>query len=130
HHRPMLVAPVHEKLVELRESHRQSEGRSGYSCILKVLIGPKRYLPTYLPTYLPCTHDLTAARTVWLGRHSYKLLCADAARILPIAMIIEQTPGSAPEQAMRKVARYSFHDDYSEGAHPNILDALAQTNLS
>ena len=26
--------------------------------------------------------------------------------------------------------RYSFHDDYSEGAHPDILAALAQTNMS
>ena len=26
--------------------------------------------------------------------------------------------------------KYSFHDDYSEGAHPEILAALAQTNMS
>lgn len=26
--------------------------------------------------------------------------------------------------------KYSFHDDYSEGAHPSVIDALAQTNLT
>ncbi|KAF2828880.1 beta-eliminating lyase [Ophiobolus disseminans] len=31
---------------------------------------------------------------------------------------------------MNDTSKYSFHDDYSEGAHPNIIDALAQTNLS
>ncbi|KAK3985475.1 pyridoxal phosphate-dependent transferase [Cladorrhinum sp. PSN332] len=33
---------------------------------------------------------------------------------------------------MRKVSnfKYSFHDDYSEGAHPKIIEALARTNLS
>lgn len=30
---------------------------------------------------------------------------------------------------MRIKAKYSFHDDYSEGAHPKILEALAQSNL-
>ncbi len=25
---------------------------------------------------------------------------------------------------------YSFKNDYSEGAHPNIIDALAKNNLS
>lgn len=28
------------------------------------------------------------------------------------------------------MTQYSFQDDYSEGAHPNILEALSQTNLS
>ncbi|CAO1598013.1 hypothetical protein XANCAGTX0491_001790 [Xanthoria calcicola] len=27
-------------------------------------------------------------------------------------------------------AKYSFHDDYSEGAHPAIIEALARTNLA
>jgi threonine aldolase len=31
---------------------------------------------------------------------------------------------------MRKAAKYSFHDDYSEGAHPKIIEALARTNMS
>ena len=26
--------------------------------------------------------------------------------------------------------RYSFHDDYSEGAHPEVMEALSRTNLS
>ncbi|KAF2690772.1 threonine aldolase [Lentithecium fluviatile CBS 122367] len=30
----------------------------------------------------------------------------------------------------RDITKYSFHDDYSEGAHPNIIEALAQTNRS
>ncbi len=33
-------------------------------------------------------------------------------------------------QTMQKVAKYSFHSDYSEGAHPYILEALTRTNLS
>jgi len=28
------------------------------------------------------------------------------------------------------MSTFSFLDDYSEGAHPNILRALAQTNLT
>ena len=31
---------------------------------------------------------------------------------------------------MQKTAKYSFHDDYSEGAHPKIIEALARTNFS
>ncbi|KAF2118075.1 putative threonine aldolase [Lophiotrema nucula] len=31
---------------------------------------------------------------------------------------------------MENIPRYSFHDDYSEGAHPSIIEALAHTNLS
>ncbi|KAJ4301289.1 hypothetical protein N0V90_003380 [Kalmusia sp. IMI 367209] len=31
---------------------------------------------------------------------------------------------------MKILAKYSFHDDYSEGAHPDIIDALTKTNLS
>ena len=31
---------------------------------------------------------------------------------------------------MENTAKYSFHDDYSEGAHPKIIEALARTNLS
>lgn len=31
---------------------------------------------------------------------------------------------------MQKATKYSFHDDYSEGAHPDILQALTHTNLS
>ncbi|RKK89761.1 hypothetical protein BFJ68_g16636 [Fusarium oxysporum] len=31
---------------------------------------------------------------------------------------------------MRIKSRYSFHDDYSEGAHQKIIEALARTNLS
>ncbi|KAH8590716.1 pyridoxal phosphate-dependent transferase [Bisporella sp. PMI_857] len=31
---------------------------------------------------------------------------------------------------MRITAKYSFNDDYSEGAHPKIIEALARTNLS
>ena len=29
----------------------------------------------------------------------------------------------------REMEKYSFLDDYSEGAHPRILAALADTNL-
>ncbi|KAJ8123094.1 hypothetical protein ONZ43_g872 [Nemania bipapillata] len=28
------------------------------------------------------------------------------------------------------MAKYAFHDDYSEGAHPNIIDALTRTNFT
>lgn len=31
---------------------------------------------------------------------------------------------------MRPMPKYRFHDDYSEGAHPKILEALTRTNLS
>ncbi|KAI4101810.1 MAG: hypothetical protein LQ339_004856 [Xanthoria mediterranea] len=31
---------------------------------------------------------------------------------------------------MNTGAKYSFHDDYSEGAHPAIIETLARTNLS
>ncbi len=31
---------------------------------------------------------------------------------------------------MQKTIKYSFHDDYSEGAHPKIIEAIARTNLS
>ncbi|CZT06944.1 hypothetical protein WAI453_012821 [Rhynchosporium graminicola] len=31
---------------------------------------------------------------------------------------------------MKKAPKYSFHDDYSEGAHPRIIEALAQSNMS
>ncbi|KAL8649497.1 MAG: hypothetical protein Q9226_005557 [Calogaya cf. arnoldii] len=31
---------------------------------------------------------------------------------------------------MHTRAKYSFHDDYSEGAHPRIIEALALTNMS
>ncbi|KAH4029373.1 hypothetical protein HBI55_120940 [Parastagonospora nodorum] len=30
---------------------------------------------------------------------------------------------------MRIMNKYSFHDDYSEGAHPKVLEALTRTNL-
>jgi len=28
------------------------------------------------------------------------------------------------------ITKYSFHDDYSEGAHPKVLEAMTRTNLS
>ncbi|KAF2649447.1 putative threonine aldolase [Lophiostoma macrostomum CBS 122681] len=31
---------------------------------------------------------------------------------------------------MHVKSRYSFHDDYSEGAHPNVIEALSRTNMS
>lgn len=31
---------------------------------------------------------------------------------------------------MQNMLKYSFNDDYSEGAHPSVIEALAQTNLA